>query len=540
MAGRIERVQGAGAWLRRRQRMVAAVVLSAAIVVLAFGDQTYVAHYRPPLVSILAAICVVAGIVAGPWVGLSVAVMAGAISISLVLPFGDAPEVGAALGAIAFWALASLLAGFIADNYRRQVSVRQREVDERQRLALALNEIGSTIASGLDKEMILQRVVRLAGQTLAADSAAVCEHEAHWRIAHAWGALHDAVACRLDMGESVIAALMDARAPVAVGCGTGEGVLCPAFRELGLTAGLAAPLWREERLDGVLFVGMHETERGWTRREIEFVQKVSTDLSAALENVRLYEAQLRIATTLQEQMIHVLPTVEGLELAAVSRAADQPELVGGDFYDVVQLSSGRLSLLIGDVEGKGVKAAGLTETVRTMVRALWLDRSDPAAVLTSANELLMEEQGDQYVTVLLGLLDLSDWSILLASAGHPPPVLCAADSCCLVPVLHGPPLGAFEWSYENTSARLAPGETLTLCTDGVIEARRGGELFGERRLLETVRRSRSAAVTAVAGAVREAAERHAGELSDDLQVLVVRAVQRQASKETAPERRTVG
>ena len=90
------------------------------------------------------------------------------------------------------------------------------------------------------------------------------------------------------------------------------------------------------------------------------------------EITRRFEAQLRIAVTLQENFVHALPEIAGLEFAAHSAPADRPELIGGDFHDVFELPDGLVLATIGDVAGKGVAAAGLTETVRAAARALAL------------------------------------------------------------------------------------------------------------------------------------------------------------------------
>ena len=187
-----------------------------------------------------------------------------------------------------------------------------------------------------------------------------------------------------------------------------------------------------------------------------------------------------------------------------------------------------------------MRAAGLTERVRTMVRALWLDSSGPCEVLNKANDLLRAEGEGQQVAALLARVRLSSGTLEVATAGHPPPVRCADGTCRVMVLRHGPPLGAFEWSYELVTARLGPGETLVLCTDGVIEARRAGELFGERRLIDTVHRHRAEPVSRIAAAVRDAVQAHAGTLDDDLQILVVRAAPRgQSGKDTPTAQRTV-
>jgi len=522
MTGPLERVQVVGDWLRRRQRGVVALALSFAVALLGLGEHSSV-EYRSLLVSVVAALCVVFGIVSGPWVGLSVALVAGALGVAFVFPLDDVWSVAAGLSTIVFWAVASMGAGLVSDHYRREVALRQREVDERQRLGLALNEIGSAIASGLDRESLLPRIVRLAGESLGADGAAVLDYDgSRWRVEHAWAMGREPGGEAYVEDDGIARALAATRATINL-CAAGEhGLRSRELAALGAEAALIAPLLHEDRLDGALIVVIRGCHRRWSPGEREFVQKVSTDLAAALENVRLYEAQRTIATTLQEQLIRALPEVDGLELAAVTQSAAHPELVGGDFYDVAELPDGSLSLLIGDVEGKGVRAAGLTERVRTMVRALWLDCATPAEVLTKADRLLLREDEDQHVAVVLARLALTDGGLELAVAGHPPPVRCAATSCDLVPVSPGPPLGTFDWEYEQVATKLAPGDTLVLCTDGVMEARRGSDLFGEARLVEVLRERRASPVGRIAAAVRDAALTHAGRLDDDLQVLVVR------------------
>lgn len=519
----LERVQMVGDWLRRRQRGVVALALAFALVLLAVAERSSL-EYRSLLVSVVAALCVVSGIVSGPWVGLGVAVVAGALSAAFVFPFDDPWSVVAGLSSIVFWAAASLVAGLVSDHYRREVALRQAQVDERQRLGLALNEIGSAIVSGLDRDSLLPRIVRLAGEALGADGAAILDRDgARWRIAHGWAL--DAPGPRGELGvdEPELAQALETARSTIVLCANGEhGLRVRELEELGAQTALVAPLLREESVDSVLLVVARRRPRLWDPGEREFVQKVGTDLAAALENVRLYEAQRRIATTLQEQLIHELPGVDGLELAAVTQSAAQPELVGGDFYDVLELPDGSLSLLIGDVEGKGVRAAGMTERVRTMVRALWLDCTAPADVLTKAGRLLLREEEDQHVAAVLGRLSLPGGTLELAVAGHPPPVRCGSTSCGLVAVSPGPPLGAFDWEYEQVAGPLLDGETLVLCTDGVMEARRGRDLFGEARLVETVAAHRASPVSRLAAAVRDAALAHAGKLDDDLQILVAR------------------
>ena len=179
---------------------------------------------------------------------------------------------------------------------------------------------------------------------------------------------------------------------------------------------------------------------------------------------------------------------------------------------------------MGDVMGKGVRAAGLTETTRTAVRAvaLTLPSPSPGAVLALVNRLITSET-DQLVTTFLALLDVTTGEARLASAGHPPPVhLAAGGATALIAMKFGPPLGAAERVYPEGRLRLAPGDALVLYTDGVTEARRRGELFGEDRLVRTLAAAADRRPQVLVDAVRDAVAAFADRLTDDVDVLALR------------------
>lgn len=244
---------------------------------------------------------------------------------------------------------------------------------------------------------------------------------------------------------------------------------------------------------------------------------------AVLANARAAERQRQIATALQENFVHPLPVVPGLELAVLSLPASRDELVGGDFHDVFRLSGGRVVALIGDVAGKGARAAGLTETVRSGVRTLAPISPAPGFILSHVNRMLLEEdEHRQLVTALLVVLDPQSGLASAASAGHPPAVHLTAAGCNTVEPVYGLPLGALEQSFAATEFTVAPGDALVLYTDGLTEARRRGELFGERRVLDVVRAAPTAEPAELIERLRDAVVAWASELQDDLQILVLR------------------
>ena len=197
--------------------------------------------------------------------------------------------------------------------------------------------------------------------------------------------------------------------------------------------------------------------------------------------------------------------------------------MGGDFSDVFMADATHVVLLIGDVAGKGVRAAGHTETVRSVVRTLASIDPSPTFILGKTNELLLRYDPDEpHVTALCAVLDPHTGHVNYASAGHPTPAHVGPFSARLLDVVYGPPLGTFVRPYANAQVVLTVEDYLVLYTDGVTEARRGDELFGEQRLLEAVCVLRGRSAQEIADGVRDAAAAFAGRLRDDLQVVVLR------------------
>jgi PAS domain S-box-containing protein len=398
--------------------------------------------------------------------------------------------------------------------------------DEREatHLSTALNEINRLIHGTLNADEIMQRVVAEAVKAVHADSAMIAlKRGEDWVAEYGYppipGVIHESVST--DEAPFVVTAATT-RLPVAIDdCATDPRCVPEVQGRFGVRSVLCIPLIVREEVIGVVFFNHHAEAVKFEPRTVDFAGKLAAAISAALENAQLYAAQQSIAVTLQENFIHPLPQIAGLELASESATAFQPDLVGGDFHDAFELPDGRVLLLIGDVMGKGVKAAGLTETARTAVRAVALSSPLPQDILPSVNRVLMHET-DQLVTVFLVLLDVKTGEALLSSAGHPPPVHLSAAGGTLIDTDFGPPLGAFEYVYTAGRLSLAPGDALVLYTDGVTEARRRGEFFGEAGLLGALKSAGDRSPRLLVDALRDAVDGFADHLADDLNILALR------------------
>jgi serine phosphatase RsbU (regulator of sigma subunit) len=136
--------------------------------------------------------------------------------------------------------------------------------------------------------------------------------------------------------------------------------------------------------------------------------------------------------------------------------------------------------------------------------------------------LLVEPHDGELVTALLVRFDPGRGAVTMSSAGHPPPVLVSADGARLLEPPYRPPLGAFRSTYETRQAALGAGETLVLYTDGVTEARRNGELLGEKRLLDLLAEAGTTEPQALVDHLARAVTEYAGVLQDDVQILALR------------------
>jgi PAS domain S-box-containing protein len=284
---------------------------------------------------------------------------------------------------------------------------------------------------------------------------------------------------------------------------------------------LMVPLVSSEHLLGILFVDEPGERLEFSTREIQVMEGIASQAAVAVENAQLYETQRRIAVTLQEQFIHPLPQIDGLDFAVVAETAFSPELIGGDFHDVFELPDGKVAVLLGDVEGKGVRAAGLSETVRSAVRALAVVSASPSEILNHVNSMLLRQESEQFVTALLLVIDPLDGTLIAVTAGHPPAVHLRAGQAVPIAVDFGPPLGTFEWAYGQTDLLLEPGDALIAYTDGVSEARRDGVLFGQEGIIAVARELTGSRPEEISRAVRDAAVAFGGRLRDDLQIVAM-------------------
>jgi serine phosphatase RsbU (regulator of sigma subunit)/CHASE3 domain sensor protein len=201
----------------------------------------------------------------------------------------------------------------------------------------------------------------------------------------------------------------------------------------------------------------------------------------------LYENEKRIADALQGAFVQkALPVLPNLGFHASYIPAGAEAQVGGDWYDAFVLPDGRILFSIGDVAGHGIEAAVIMSRARQAIISSALHESDPAIVLSKANESLMLQE-PKMVTAICGYIEPQTLRIDYATAGHPAPILAFPGKDPYFLKHDGLPLGILPGvRYESFTAYAAPGALLVLYTDGVIEHKRD-VIDGERRLLAAAR-----------------------------------------------------
>jgi serine phosphatase RsbU (regulator of sigma subunit) len=193
----------------------------------------------------------------------------------------------------------------------------------------------------------------------------------------------------------------------------------------------------------------------------------------ANENERLYAQQRGIAQTLQHALLpDTLPQMPGIEASARYEAGEEGVDIGGDWYDVIDLGGHRLLLVVGDVSGRGLRAATTMAELRYAIRAYAAQADGPAEILTKISRLVDVQETGQLATVLCATVDMNDRQLSVTSAGHLPPLLLSNGDSHYVTAEVGLPIGVEAGTvYRSTTVPIPPEATFVAFTDGLVERR---------------------------------------------------------------------
>lgn len=366
---------------------------------------------------------------------------------------------------------------------RRRVARRHRELHVAQeRAAEAVHRVGqleAILLAGLtpgDFDDSLRSLLTTAQQLLPGNRADLLLLDEHGRLEHRASAGPAAPGGEDAELPAVLARSLAAQPVLERIAATSESVvigdLAADLPGGGVDPGslIGAPLRVDEQVIGVLAVRA-PGPGCFDERDLRLLELVGERVALSIGQVQLRERERRLAETLQRSMLpQRLPEVPGLAVAARYHA--HTARVGGDFFDAIPLASGRLGLAIGDVTGKGLRAAATMGRVRSGLYAYALDCEDPADVMTRLSRLARAD--DALATAQYLVVDPASGVVEMASAGHLPPLLITgAEARYLeVPDAQSAALGLDDERRGSGSFVLETGSTLLLYTDGIVERTR--------------------------------------------------------------------
>jgi PAS domain S-box-containing protein len=258
------------------------------------------------------------------------------------------------------------------------------------------------------------------------------------------------------------------------------------------------------------------------------------------QNERLYRQQLDIAESLQLALLNIPSEIGPVRIGHLYRSATEAAQVGGDFYDAFEVRGGKVAILIGDVAGHGIEAARTATLVKDVVHAFVHESLRPHQVLRRTNALLVEKSLSGFVTAFLAVLDPAMGVLRFASAGHPETLLRRASGEIQVLGSGSSPLGVYpDATWKTGEVRLELGDLLLFYTDGVIEARRNGELFGQKRLEKLLNRKRVTVERLPHLVLDQVLAFSEGTLSDDVAVLALSLTQEAARPDGGSTQQTL-
>ncbi|MFF5445774.1 SpoIIE family protein phosphatase [Streptomyces sp. NPDC012888] len=253
-------------------------------------------------------------------------------------------------------------------------------------------------------------------------------------------------------------------------------LLWPYIEPLSVRSGVYLPLIAQGRPIGALGL-LYTREADFTTEERNLLVALGSGIAQSLQRAMLYEQEHDLAEGLQRAMLpRRIPAVPGATIAVRYRAARMGRDIGGDWYDVIPLGDGRVGVMIGDVEGHDTDAAAVMGQLRIVLRAYVTEGHTPGTAMTRASAFLRELDTERFATCTYAEVDLNSGVAQLVRAGHLDPVVRRGDGTChRIPVAGGLPLGLSQGrpgsgsGYPVSSLELHPGDTMLLCTDGLVE-----------------------------------------------------------------------
>jgi PAS domain S-box-containing protein len=368
----------------------------------------------------------------------------------------------------------------LREEHKREQLVRSEAARaEAERAALTIGRLQAVADAALsqrDLEQLGPEILARTREVLDAEAAALLLIEDDGDLSLISSdpvvAQHRPVRVAADAG--IAGRVLATKRPVLLHDPPASELADPSILDAGISSMLGVPLLAHEEVIGVIEVGVRAPRR-LGPEDIDLLRLTADRVALAIEHVRAYGREHHIAETLQRSLLpNSLPELPGVALARRYLPAASEAEVGGDWYDAVALTGGRVMLVMGDVSGKGLAAASTLGALRSAIRAYALEGHGPADIAERLNTfVLTEPEREHMATLVLAVFDPVDAKLTYVNAGHPPPLTLAADGTPhFLTGARSVPLGVlpFPGYYEETVS-LEPGGAVVLYTDGLVERR---------------------------------------------------------------------
>jgi hypothetical protein len=377
-------------------------------------------------------------------------------------------------------------------------AVKSKEFNE------TLNDISATVRTTYDMEKIVRLAAVKASKALCCDyTTAVLKKNNRWIRKYLFG--------RTGRTGEVIGEEYFAYGPSIT------------IKDNNDRLDITVPLFLQEEVIGKLEFKACENDTSCYQTIADFISRLGTTISMALENSVLYESKRQIADTLQEALLTIPKEINRIEFCHLYHSASEAARVGGDFYDVFSIDEHKIGLIIGDVSGKGLDAAALTAVVKNTIKAYAMEHYTPSVVIEKTNNVIRTVTDiSSFVSVIFAVLDIENEKLVYCNAGHPTAIIKRNDDLLLLEA-NSPIVGAFDGlEFNEHECPINEDDLIIMYTDGLTEARLGHEFFGENNLVNYINGMDKPSVHELPNRIFEQIMKFTnGVLSDDLALLAV-------------------
>ena len=416
-----------------------------------------------------------------------------------------------------------------AGDGRVEAQARTQEQRDAGRQLEQMLSITDAALGYLSLEEMLSELLGRIREGLQADTAAILllDEDRGVLVARAARGLEEEVrqGVQVPLARGFAGRVAAGRKPIVIEDLNHADVFNPILRQKGIRSMLGVPVHVEGRVIGVMHVGTLE-RRLFDEEDTALLQLAADRAAMAIDRARMTE-QRSVTEIMQRALLpDELPTLPGVRFSAKYLPGGTGVGIGGDWYDVFQLPSGRLGFVIGDVVGRGVLAASVMAEIRASLRAYLVEGHPLPEVMQLLNELLVSMGRHRSATVAILELDFESGSLEAVSAGHLPALIVAPDGeASFLEPFQGLPLGVRRGGdYRSRSHRFETGSVLVLYTDGLVE-RRGEPIdAGLDRLRAAARRAARNEDASFADRIYRELVEDGGALEDDVALLAIESL----------------